>query len=332
MIANLVFCLLAAGSLSLFICLAGAVPIYFLQGGEVASQFMRAWVVDFNGIVVGAFGYGLLWFVHKNGKPVLAQLQNIMSFSDEVAVDLMKLHCRATSWRHAMYIAAPLTALGGFVMWSCKFPLTGFAHYYLATCSISIYFVASSTLAFYLFTMHEFNYLERIIDGGDSAKVSFKSPSSQLDMDSINLFYVLSATTGVFAIYAGFRGTLTANFVDVFPPFKQLLVLPVLLFLPATLCYSFYPRYVIRKIENRDTLRKFQELETMTPEGSTVKERLELRKLILDIKEKTHKEIQSNLVIGSKDSPALVMSLVIAIQFVLQNDGMINRFFTDLFK
>ena len=332
MIAKCLFGLIGFAVLSAVLCVAGAVATYYLQGETMAMGLLRAWVFDFDGILVGAFGFGLLWFVRSSGNVVLAQLQNVLELPDSAAVTLVALHRRTRSWAYSAIISVPLTLVGGVALWNCHFPLSGFARAYLATCTISIYFVAASIGAFFLFTMAEFLFLERQMDHSSKDRLRMKADASPLDLDSIDSFFVLSATVGVIAIYLGFRGTLTGSFRDTPEVFRQLLVLPVLLFLPATLCYSLYPRMVLRKIANNDMLYRIQELEALasTANPQAPKERLEFRKLVLEVKEKIYSDTRMGPLLTFKDTLALTMSLVIVIQFILQHDKTVVGFLKSL--
>jgi hypothetical protein len=50
------------------------------------------------------------------------------------------------------------------------------------------------------------------------------------------------------SIYAGFRGTVTAGFEFQHEVWRVFLLTPLILFVPGTLFYDYYPRYVLRKI------------------------------------------------------------------------------------
>ena len=294
---------------------------------------MKAWVVDFDGILVGALGYGLLLFVRSQGKSILAQLNNLIEVPPEHTEKILILHRRTTSWIWTSLISIPITSVGAIVLWNCQFPLTGFAHFYLGICSISIYFVASSILAFFVYTLALFNYIENESQGGLTTPLSGKHRTG-MDLETIDSFFVITSTIGVAAIYLGFRGTLTAKFVNSPEVFKSLLILPTALYLPATLCFSFYPRYVLRKIAQCGILCRIQEFESDAEklQPSTLKDGLELRKLILELKEKMVNEYKAMPLLGIKDAPSLTISLFFVIQFVFQKDSVVSDFFGHLFK
>lgn len=333
MLASSLFYLLGCALLSAGVCVIGVLLTYFLQGEKTALGLMNAWVVEFDGILVGALGYGLLLFVRAKGKAILAQLNNLIEVPPEHAERILTLHRRTTSWLWTSFISVPITLVGAIILWNCQFPLTGFAHFYLGVCSISIYFVASSTLAFFVYTLALFNYIEDESQRGLTTRLSGKHRTG-MNLETIDSFFVITSTIGVAAIYLGFRGTLTANFVNTPAVFKSLLILPTILYLPATLCFSFYPRYVLRKIAECDILCRIQEFqddaEKLQP--SSLKDGLELRKLILELKEKMVNEYKAMPLLGIKDAPSLTISLFFVIQFVFQKDSVVADFFRHLFN
>ena len=333
MLASSLLCLLGCALLSAGLCVLGVILTYFMQGEATALGLMKAWVVDFNGLLVGAAGYGLLFFVWSKGKAILAQLNNLLDVPPEHASKLLKLHHRTTSWLWINFISVPITIAGAIILWNCRFPLTGFAHLYLAICSISIYYVASSILAFFVYTLVLFSYIEDQSQRGSTTRLTRKRRVG-MDLETIDSFFVISSTIGVASIYLGFRGTLTANFVNTPEVFKSLLILPTILYLPATLCFSFYPRYVLRKIAECDILCRIQEFEDDAEklQPSTLKDGLELRKLILELKDKMVSEYKASPLLSIKDAPSLTISILLVLQFVFQKDSVVSGFFGNLFR
>ena len=333
MLASSLFYLLGCALLSASLCTLGVIVTYFFQGEAMALELMKAWIVEFNGILVGATGYGLLSFVRSRGRAVLAQLNNLLDVPPEHAAKLIKLHKRTISWTWGSLVSIPTTLVGAIILWNCRFPLTGFARLYLAVCSISIYYVASSILAFFIYTLALFNYVEDQSRLGLAVRLKSKRQVG-LDLEVIDSFFVISSTIGVLAIYLGFRGTLTANFTNTPEVFRSLLILPTILYLPATLCYSFYPRYVLRKIAECDILCRIEEFEKTAESlgGSSLKDSLELRKLILELKEKMTNEYKATSLLSIKDAPSLTLSIILAIQLIFQKDSTVANFFNHLFK
>ncbi len=334
MIARSLFCLLWCSLLSIGLCVLGVAIAMAVQGPETALELLRSWIFDFNGVIVGALGYGLMFFVRSGGRTVLAQLGEILALPETLQQPLVRRQRQAMSWSWANLIAVPTTVVGAVVLWNCGYPLEGFAQYYLAAASITIYYVATNILAFFLFTLAMFHRLEVASDGGELLRLRKPGRAAGIQIESIDLFFVLHSTIGIFAIYFGFRGTLTANFENTPEVFKDLLILPVLLYLPATLCYSLYPRYVFKKISERDTLRRIDEtLGTASPPPQgDFQSSLELRKLVLEVREKMLQEHKSTPILGLKDAPSLTLSLVILVQFLWQSDEIVKDFLARFFS
>jgi hypothetical protein len=333
MLARLFFWLLKSALLSVGCCIVGVLLAYLLQGPSMAQELLRTWVVSFDGILVGAFGYGLMFFMRTTGRTLLAQLTNVLKLGEDDEKRLLDLHHRAVSWNWANLVSLPLTVVGAIILWSCGFPLQGFARWYLGVCSISIYYVASNMLAFFLFVLALFNFLEDRSDLRAPTRLQARI-ESPMDLEALNGFFILTSTAGIVAIYLGFRGTLTANFINTPPVFKNMLILPILLYLPATLCYSFYPRYVLRQITQRDTIMRIhefeQKLETAAPAG--FRGDLELKKLLLEVKEKMMAETSGPPLFGLKDVPSLTLSLLLLIQLTLEKDSVVAGFFDTFLK
>lgn len=328
MLARCLFLLLWCSLLSIALCFLGFGVTYLVQGDRIAIGLAKAWIFDFNGVIVGALGYGLMLFVRWEGRTVLAQLDQLLVLPDELKPELVAAQQRALSWWWTNLVAVPTTLIGATILWNCGYPLHGFAQVYLAICSSSIYYVATSILAYFLFTLGMFNRLESASDLGLALRFEAAGPKAQIRLETIDFFFVLTSTVGIFAIYAGFRGTLTANFQHTPEIFRDLLILPLILYLPATLCYSLYPRYVLRKISERETIRRIEETlgSIQPPANADVEVSLQLRKLALEVREKMLQERKAPPLLGLKDAPSLTLSLVILVQFIWHSDKIVSDF------
>lgn len=314
--------------ISLILCGVGYIFVYFFQSRETANEFYISWIFYFNGILVGGFGYGLMWYIKKQGKNLLALVNNIVDISQLDSPKILIYARRASSFGWKNIIGIPLTISGAVIMWNIGFPLTGFAKYYLAICTTSIYYVASYILTFFIFSLLMFKAIEENLQ-----YLRIRKTISSLDYEAINNFFAITATLGIFAIYIGFRGTLTANFTTVIieESFNKLLVLPLIFFLPVTLVYSFYPRYILKKINDLEIASQIKNLEKLREnifeEKATAKEQLEIENLISGIKEKLVTERKQMPLISYKDSPSLVIAILMIIQLIIQYDKTITDFF-----
>lgn len=317
-------------------CIVGVLLTYFLQGERMALELMDAWVIRFNGILVGAAGLGLLLFVWKSGRATIATLLSVLTVPEELVPGLARRMARVSSIRWSAAIVLPLSAIGALVLWKAGFPLERFARGYLGFCVSSVYVIASAILSFYVYTILLFRYIEDhgVIDPDRSPRFQLRRPFGSMELQAIDSFFVVSATLGVLAIYLGFRGTLTANFVGATQLFRKLMILPIIFYLPATLCYSLYPRWVLRQVAECDTLQLVEEFERQTAEhkAADFKSNLELRSMILEVKEKILNDRRSAPLLSLKDAPSLTMSLLIVIQFVLQKDAVVADYIEKLFK
>ena len=328
MLANALFSIIRAMIVAVTLTAVGVLVAYVLQGDQMARDFLKSAAYHFDGLLVFAAGYGLLGYVRSTGRSLLSQLIQVVELQPDDQPMLLHLERRAVAWRWTNAIALPLTAVGAVALWNCGYPLDGFARFYLALWTTSIYYVASAILAFYIFVIALFKFIE---ERSESAVLQRAALSRKVQvMDS---FFVISATMGVVAIYLGFRGTLTANFVYPSAVVRDLLVMPIVLYLPATLFYSLYPRHVLRHLVALDAVRMTEDLEHWMLERppADLKDELELRRLVMEIRERTLAERQAMPLLSLKDAPSLTISILIFIQFVLQRDSVVAGFFDGLF-
>jgi hypothetical protein len=312
-----------------------ALVTYFFQTDQMALDLMQAAIFNFNGVLVGAVGYGLLAFVYLSGKRMVALLNGVLEVPDEYLAQYARYLERTTSVRWWLIVVAPLSAVGATVLWYAGFPLAGWARLSLAVGVMSIYIVASAILASYIYTLLLFQFIEEHTGYSTKPRIRLKCSFASMDLQAIDSFFIVSATLGVISIYLGFRGTLTANFVGTTELFGKLMILPLVFYLPATLCYSFYPRHVLRQATECDTLElvaAFEEQAQNYPRSDDFKSTLELRALIFDIKEKMLSDRRAVPLLTLKDAPSLTMSFVIIMQFIAQNDSVVSNFFSKFFK
>ena len=319
--------------ISAIICGIGVIISYFFQEDGIAFELFKSYVFHFNGILIMGFSYGLLFFVKKNNNMFFNQLLNIVDIPFENQKTILGFHRKATSWKFQNLIAIPITIVGGAILLGHKYPLEGFAKFHLAIFSISIYYCAGILITYFLFYMNIFRHLDN-----SYKNFKIKKGISYLDFESLNSFLIITSTIGIIAIYLAFRGTLTANFLvsSTDSSIRKLLIFPIVSFLSAPLIVSFYPRFVLKKIYENDLLQKIKDFEenrklNLTLETS-LKEKLELEKLVFDIKEKILMEKNKFPIFNIKDSPSLFIFIVMIIQYLFQQDSVINDFIKSLFR
>ncbi|PYQ29291.1 MAG: hypothetical protein DMF56_13565 [Acidobacteria bacterium] len=332
MIATCFVYMLIFAGMAIALGTIGALGTYALHGDGATRDFVRTYFGTFNAIGVASTGYALMLFVRTTGRSVMAQLVDLLHVPDEHATQFARQLHRITSWGPSNWICIPLTIIGSVALWWRGFPLAGFSKVYLALSAFSIYYVASNILSFYLFVILLFRFIEEH-SRRTGARFRLNVSPGGMEMRTIDTFLVTSATMGVFTLYVGIRATLTATFADTVPFLRELLLLPFILYLPATLCYSLYPRYVLRHISECDALASIEELERQvqsSPPGD-IRSNLELRKLTIELKEKMLNDCRSTPVLGLKDAPSLTMSIVVILQFIAQKDNVYAEFFKSLF-
>jgi len=122
-------------------------------------------------------------------------------------------------------------------------PNSGFAYYVIFVGVCAIYYIAAFLLCHFVEVIFAFHELFESME-----TVEFRRVYSPLHLENLTSYLAMTTALGLVAIYAGFRGTLTAGFHFHHEAWKLFLSTPLILFLPGTLFYNYCPRYVLRKI------------------------------------------------------------------------------------
>jgi hypothetical protein len=325
--------LLAGGALSGFLFGIGWVLTLLLQGEAMAAQFTTAWLSTFSGILVGASGYGLLFFVARERHRLGLALLNVFDVPVECQPDFMHRLSLIRAWSLRSYVTALLTLIGGIVLVRAGIPLKGFAHWYLTAAVVSYYLIGAYMLMIFVAILGIFVYVDEHSMPGAAHRFSLRPPLRSIEIKTIDAYLIISSLLGLLAVYHAFRTTLIA-FADAPRPYYELMVLPLFFFVPATLIFSFYPRYVLREVWDADT---YVLLERIAPDSwldgnNDPKALLELRKLLMEVKAKAAEERKSVPLLTLKDAPALTLAAFTVIQFVVQKDPVLVNFFKSIFK
>lgn len=320
--------------ISALVCAIGVGIAFFIQGGEIAMALFNSYIFEFNGILIVGFGYGLYWFINTRGLILFNSIRKIIvQDEDSEITGILKFFNIANSKLKQHFSGIICSVIGGTILWNCGYPLNGFAKYFLAASSISLFYVAGMMAPFFYSIVYMFRNLDR-----ESHTIKLKDgTSTAFEIENVNTCLMICTTAGVFALFLSFRGTLTANytFLDNGIVFKQLLIAPIVAFLPALVFVSFYYRYVLRKLQSNDIIRNIQKIEDKYKNqeiATSKKEELEINKLILDIKEKISSQYNKTPWVSIKDSPALFVGLLFIIQFIVKYDEVIKSFFLDFIK
>jgi hypothetical protein len=299
-----------------------------LQGPADAADLANAWLFTFNGVFTGASGYGVVFFLCRERATLIAGLLSMFDVPPSLQYEFARHIQHVRRWPVAHPVAFLLVLIGGYISHGAGIPLRGFAHVYLSVAVMSFYVVGAYGLIVIIAIMNLFRFIELHTDASSAERISLRAPFRAQDVEAIDIFFITSAAMCVFAIYVCFRTTLTA-FAGGPALFYKALVIPVFFFLPAALLYSFYPRYVLRQVWENDTFLAVARFatESSTEEPSDFKAALELRKLILDVREKMVAERRALPLLSFKDAPTLTMVIVMAIQLLVQRDPIIANFF-----
>lgn len=304
----------------------------YFQGSEMGGEVFTSYFFNFNGVFILGFAFGLFLFVKKTNQQTFNSLFNLLEIPDNHKVSLLRYNRWNTSSKRKILLSIFFGTIGGFIFWKCGYPYFGFSKYFLAVSSFSIFIVAGQLASFFISTILIFRKLDEV-----SMEVKIKPGSNPYELENLNTYFLICSTLSIITLYLAFRGTLTANFTytDTDYVFRKLLIYPIICFLPGMLFVSFYYRYVLRKIQENEISKKLETLEKMSkteiPTLSTVKEKLEMEKLVIEIKEHLNASKSQVPIFSLKDSPALIVSLVLILEFISQNDSTVKNFLSNIF-
>lgn len=319
--------------ISFLFCIIGVSICYFAQGSDIASQLFESYIFRFDGILIIGFGYGLLWFIKDTKGHIVNSLLNILDISQDDQIAIIKYQKWIVSPMRNHSVSIAITLIGGFILWNCGYPLSGFAKYFLAVSSISMFYVAGQMSGYFIGTILIFRKVDDL-----QPNVKITASASPYEIEQLNLQLLLSSTLGVIALYLAFRGTITANYTFEHNGvlFRHLLVYPIISFLPGILFANFYCRYVLRKLQENEIIQKIDSLHDLSKleieKIDDNKQKLEIEKLFMEIKEKLIAQKNKIPILGLKDSPALFISVIFVIEFAAKNDKTLADFFKTLFK
>lgn len=331
LVAFVWFVLWGLGSAAL--CLIGWLLVWAVQGWGEASAFTNAWLFTFNGIIVGAAGYGAVFFIRRERGLALRAVKDVLDVPESMRGDFDRHVKCVESCRTTFLVAFVMTAIGGFIAYNAGIPLRGFAHIFLSAAVISYYWVGALGLMVFVAWLRLFRYVETHAGTQQEERISLRSPLRNRDLQMVDLYFIISAAMAIFAVYICFRTTLTA-FHEAPLVYYKAMIIPVLFFLPAALVYTFYPRWVLREVWETDTfvaVEKFAE-GAEAGEAGDLKRSLEMRKLIMEVKEKMVAERRAAPLFTFKDAPTLTMAILMLLQLVAQKDPILLEYFRTAFR
>lgn len=332
---------------SAFVCVAGTC-ITLVVSPDQAHAFLTSYVYYWNGLLVGMSGFGALHFgmiTHKQQFHYLAfeilDLAGDLEFA--MAAELERLY----SFWNKQLIAIPVFLVGSMILYVCGYPMTGIPKYMLWVSSSFMFYVGGLMLAYGIFCLKLFNFLEQ--NAGD---IRLQEDVNIVELEYFNLYLSTLFLTATLALYFAFRGTLTANFTfeppnqtiervvtlfispaGTYSSVRNLLLYPIVVFLPLALFSSFYMKLVLRKIYLESIKYKVSQIDTLAkpiiddadsrdPEIAVI----EVRKTVMELKEKIIQNHKVLPLLTLSDSPSIALTSIVALQFVWVNDTYIKSF------
>lgn len=296
--------------------LLGAFVVLLFEGKTAALDALHVTVQNMKGPWVWAFGYGLMSFIMVMGKSLGNELNAILEPGEDTAKTILLLE-RSTLHRHALRYTIPITLLGVLLTFAYGIPLSGLGKWLVGLGIVSIYYVGAFLLTHFIGVTAAFHGLYKHMD-----EVDFRSRFSPLHLENFVNYLAITTGLGAMALYVGFRGTLTADFNFAHEVWQTFLITPLVLFLPATLFYNFYPRYVMRKIVQHKVFQTMNKLGISSDEDT--------KSLLLDIKETAMIHSQILPFLDYKTIPSYIISVLFVFSLAYHNDLTVKAFFDRL--
>jgi hypothetical protein len=289
-----------------------ALIVRVVAGAEAALALLDLAILKMKGPWVWTFGFGLASFVMDSGRKLPATLDGILVTNETTAAALSRIE-RSTYHRNALRYTFPTTFLGAFLTAMYGIPQAGFSYVAIFAGVCAVYYIGAYLLFHFVEITLAFHCLFENMDS-----VEFKPRYSPLNLENLTTYLALSTTLGLVAIYAGFRGTLTAGFQFTHEVWRAFLTTPLILFLPGTLFYNYYPRYVLRKIVQHKVIRTMERLGAADEEGA--------KGLVYDLKECGALNAQILPFIDYKSVPSYVIAIAFAASVAYNNDPAVKTF------
>ena len=317
-----------------------------------AQLFFASYFYFWNGLLVATAGFGALSFAISTQRNQFHFLVSEILDLDEIQTVLVFSRLdQLYSFKNKQLIAIPIFLAGAFILYICGYPMTGFPKFYLWMTSSFMFYAGGLMLAYAVYSLRVFQTLEE-----NSDRIRLKDNVNIVELENFNLYLSVLFLAATVALYFAFRGTLTANFTFVAPhqwiadlvsnltpnsgsytSVRNLLIYPMVVFLPLSLFASFYVKLVIRRIYLNDIRKKVEEIDALAmpaiDRGSKDNPELhimEVRKAALELKGKIIENNKILPLITLKDAPSIALLIIVFVQFVWINDGQVKSFFDTL--
>jgi hypothetical protein len=286
--------------------------VWIANGREEALSFIQTAVVGMKGPWVWTFGYGLAFFIMDRGRTLPAELKGVL-VDNEIVAEVTARIDRSTRHRYAYPFTVPITLLGIFLTYVYGIPNRGLAYFLLYFCVLLIYYIGGFLLFHFVQVIFTFETLFNKMDS-----VEFKQIYSPLHLENFTSYLAITTIIGLISIYAGFRGTVTAGFVFQHEVWRIFLFTPIILFIPGTLFYDYYPRYVLRKIVQHKVFNLMARLGAS--DGSNANE------LVGKLKEAAAVNSQILPFVDYKTLPSYLIAIFFVISLAYNNDPAVKAF------
>ena len=301
---------------TMFVIMVISLLLSFWYNWGYALDFIKICLVNFNGLVVGAFGYGFMHFITTTSRLFSLSVDRTISGNGKApSIDLLE---KANSHKSALFLTMPITVIGTTIAFLHSVPHYG-ASYVIITFGISsVYYTGAYLLYYFLTVIRAFNQAHLSMN---SVKISKADP---IQIENLGNYLTLTTTIGVICIYTGFRGTLTAGFTMPYEWTRFLLTTPLILFLPITLLYNFYPRHVLRRLLQHQIFSHLRKIEEYNKE--------ELSSVFLEIKDITMTYAKILPFFDFKTLPSYLIGIAFLVSLVEERDPVVQEFIKYFFK
>ncbi len=305
-------------SVAVIIAIVAATTQLLLYNKDYALRFLEIAIIDMNGLGVWCFGVGLMFFVGKVGNMIAQELNETFQSSPSLFEIVAKIE-KSTRHKDALILTAPIATLGGVIVLNCNVPHFGISSVFISIGVVFIYYTASYLLYHFFMIISAFHTMYKNIDG-----VHLESQLNSLHLENISSYLAQTSSVGLLAIYFGFRGTVTAGFIFSHPIWKFFLVTPLILFLPGTLFYNFYPRHVLKKLLRYKIFNKLMAI--------AANDDVDVKNAIVEIKGVSLMDAQVAPFVDYKNLPSYLIGVLFLMNIVYDYDPVIRSFFQFIFR
>lgn len=310
--------------LGVFSCL-----VLVISGREDALGFLQTTVVGMKGPWVWTFGYGLAFFIMDRGRALPLALDRVL-VPNELTAKVCHRIGASTYHKNALSYTVPLTLLGVFLTYAYGIPNRGLAYVLIYFCVLLIYYISGFLLFHFVEVTFAFKMLfDATFEPRDLAPQADKSSEEKrgvnfrqiyipLNLENITSYLAITTVIGLTSIYAGFRGTVTAGFQFQHEVWRVFLLTPLILFVPGTLFYDYYPRYVLRKIVQHKVFELMMRLGASAESNAS--------KLVGELKEAAATNSQILPFVDYKTLPSYLIAILFVISLAYNNDPTVRAF------